>query len=169
MAISASAGYDNLPSGNWLPSIYSQKVLKFFRRSSVVEGITNTDYTGEIENKQMRIGEHSDYGTITLLWQINDVPGLEVLDLDNNWHPVPYADNGVVCNIGDLLQRWTNDYFKSTKHRVVNTHIDQERWSMPHFVDPKPGTMVENLTSQPAKYEPIESLAYLKWRLAQSY
>ena len=33
----------------------------------------------------------------------------------------------------------------------------------------KPGTIVENLTSQPAKYEPIESLAYLKWRLAQSY
>jgi hypothetical protein len=50
MAITASAGYDNLPSGNWLPSIYSQKVLKYFRRSSVVEGITNTDYAGEIEN-----------------------------------------------------------------------------------------------------------------------
>ena len=126
-------------------------------------------YTGPIENKQMRIGEHSDYGTITLLWQINDVPGLEVQDLDGAWHPVPYAEDGVVCNIGDLLQRWTNDYFKSTKHRVVNTHIDQERWSMPHFVDPKPGTMVENLTSETAKYEPIESLAYLKWRLAQSY
>ena len=126
-------------------------------------------YTGPLEDKQMRIGEHSDYGTITLLWQINDVPGLEVQDLDGAWHAVPYADDGVVCNIGDLLQRWTNDYFKSTKHRVVNTHIDQERWSMPHFVDPKPGTMVENLTDQPAKYEPIESLAYLKWRLAQSY
>ena len=126
-------------------------------------------YTGPLEEKQMRIGEHSDYGTITLLWQINDVPGLEVQDLDGTWHPVPYADDGVVCNIGDLLQRWTNDYFKSTKHRVVNTHIDQERWSMPHFVDPKPGTIVENLTKEPAKYEPIESLAYLKWRLAQSY
>lgn len=50
MAITSSAGYDNLPSGNWLPAIYSQKVLKFFRRSSVVEGITNTDYAGEIEN-----------------------------------------------------------------------------------------------------------------------
>ena len=50
MAITASAGYDNLPSGNWLPAIYSQKVLKYFRRSSVVEGITNTDYAGEIEN-----------------------------------------------------------------------------------------------------------------------
>ncbi len=126
-------------------------------------------YTGPLLDKQMRIGEHSDYGTITLLWQINDVPGLEVQDLEGKWHPVPYADDGVVCNIGDLLQRWTNDYFKSTKHRVVNSHIDQERWSMPHFVDPKPGTMVQNLTDEPAKYEPIESLEYLKWRLAQSY
>ena len=127
-------------------------------------------YTGPLEDKQMRIGEHSDYGTITLLWQINDVPGLQVQDLDGQWHPVPYADNGVVCNIGDLMQRWTNDYFKSTKHRVVNSHIDQTRYSMPHFVDPQPGTMVKNLLSnQEAKYEPIESLAYLKWRLAQSY
>ena len=45
-----AAGYQNLPSGNWAPAIYSQKVLKYFRRASVVEAITNTDYTGEIEN-----------------------------------------------------------------------------------------------------------------------
>ena len=126
-------------------------------------------YTGPIEDKQMRIGEHSDYGTITLLWQINNVPGLEVQDLGGAWHPVPYAEDGVVVNIGDLLQRWTNDYFVSTKHRVVNTHIDQKRYSMPHFVDPTPGTIVQNLTNQPAKYDPIESKAYLMWRLAQSY
>ena len=50
MAISSAAGYDNLPSGNWLPVIYSQKVQKFFRTASVVEDITNTDYAGEIEN-----------------------------------------------------------------------------------------------------------------------
>ena len=49
MAISKSAGYDNLPSGNFLPIIYSQKVQKFFRTASVVEDITNTDYAGEIE------------------------------------------------------------------------------------------------------------------------
>ena len=126
-------------------------------------------YTGPLLDKQMRIGEHSDYGTITLLWQINDVPGLEVQDLEGTWHSVPYADDGVVVNIGDLLQRWTNDYFKSTKHRVVNTHIDQERFSMPHFVDPQPGTIVKNLTKEPDKYEPIESKEYLMWRLAQSY
>jgi hypothetical protein len=49
MAITKSAGYDNLPSSNWLPAIYSQKVQKFFRTASVVEDITNTDYAGEIE------------------------------------------------------------------------------------------------------------------------
>ena len=126
-------------------------------------------YKGELERDQMRIGEHSDYGTITLLWQINDVPGLQVQDLGGAWHPVPYAEDGVVVNIGDLLQRWTNDYFVSTKHRVVNSHIHQQRYSMPHFVDPQPGTIVKNLTNTPSKYEPIESLEYLKWRLSQSY
>ena len=50
MAVAKGAGYTNLPSGNWLPVIYSQKVQKFFRTASVVEDITNTDYAGEIEN-----------------------------------------------------------------------------------------------------------------------
>jgi len=125
-------------------------------------------YTGSVEDKQMRIGEHSDYGTITLLWQINDVPGLQVQDLKGEWHPVPY-DDGVVCNIGDLLQRWTNDYFVSTKHRVVNSHINETRYSMPHFVDPAAGTIIKNLRDELDKYEPIESKEYLTWRLAQSY
>ena len=126
-------------------------------------------FEGTLEDRQMRIGEHSDYGTITLLWQINDVPGLEVQDLGGVWHPVPFEEDGVVVNIGDLLQRWTNDYFVSTKHRVVNTHIHLPRYSMPHFVDPQPGTIVKNLTNEPDKYEPIESKEYLMWRLAQSY
>ena len=127
-------------------------------------------YTGELEDRQMRIGEHSDYGTITLLWQINDVPGLQVQDRDEKaWYQVPYANDGVVVNIGDLLQRWTNDYFVSTKHRVVNTHIHMPRYSMPHFVDPTPGTIVKNLTNERDKYEPIESKEYLMWRLSQSY
>jgi len=50
MAFTTSSGYGNLPSGTFAPSIFSQKVLKFFRRASVAEDITNTDYTGEIEN-----------------------------------------------------------------------------------------------------------------------
>ena len=50
MAFDSASGYNNLPSGNFAPQIFSQKVLKFFRRASVAEDITNTDYTGEIEN-----------------------------------------------------------------------------------------------------------------------
>jgi hypothetical protein len=50
MAVSRSSGYGNLPNDNFIPQIFSQKVQKFFRRASVVEDITNTDYAGEIEN-----------------------------------------------------------------------------------------------------------------------
>ena len=50
MAFGRAAGHNNLPSGNFTPEIFSQKVLKFFRRASVAEEITNTDYAGEIEN-----------------------------------------------------------------------------------------------------------------------
>ena len=50
MAFTTAAGYDNLANGNFVPQIYSQKVLKYFRRASVAEAITNTDYSGEIEN-----------------------------------------------------------------------------------------------------------------------
>jgi hypothetical protein len=50
MAFGVASGYTNLPNGNFTPEIFSQKVLKFFRRASVVEDITNTDYAGEITN-----------------------------------------------------------------------------------------------------------------------
>jgi len=48
VAFAKASGYANLPNGNFSPVIYSQKVQKEFRKTSVVEDITNTDYTGEI-------------------------------------------------------------------------------------------------------------------------
>ena len=50
MAFPVANGYGNLPNGNFSPVIYSKKVQKAFRNSSVVEDITNTDYAGEIAN-----------------------------------------------------------------------------------------------------------------------
>lgn len=50
MAFTAAGGYGNLPNGNFSPVIYSQKVLKAFRKKSVADDITNTDYSGEIAN-----------------------------------------------------------------------------------------------------------------------
>ncbi len=50
MAFTKSAGYTNLPQGNFTPIIYSKSVLKFLRKASVAEDVTNTDYYGEISN-----------------------------------------------------------------------------------------------------------------------
>jgi hypothetical protein len=51
MAFQASAGWQNLPNGNFVPTIFSKKVQKVFRKESVVEDITNSDYFGEIANE----------------------------------------------------------------------------------------------------------------------
>ena len=50
MAFSTAAGYGNLPNGNFSPIIYSKQVQLAFRKSSIVEAITNSDYFGEIAN-----------------------------------------------------------------------------------------------------------------------
>jgi hypothetical protein len=49
-AVATASGHNNLPNGNFVPEIFSKTVLKFFRRASVAEAITNTDYYGEIAN-----------------------------------------------------------------------------------------------------------------------
>ena len=50
MAFPRAAGYNNLPNGAWSPVIYSKKVQKAFRKSSVVQDISNNEYFGEISN-----------------------------------------------------------------------------------------------------------------------
>jgi isopenicillin N synthase-like dioxygenase len=80
-------------------------------------------------------GAHSDYGMFTLL-TTDDVPGLQILPRGGSeWIDVPPRAGAFVVNIGDLLQRWSNDVFKSTVHRVVN-HEARERFSMPFFFEP---------------------------------
>ena len=50
MAFKTAAGYGNLPNGNFSPVIYSKKVQSAFRKTSICEDITNSDYFGEISN-----------------------------------------------------------------------------------------------------------------------
>ncbi len=50
MTFAVAGGYQNLPNGNFVPTIYSQKVIKAFRKRSVVDDITNRTFTGEIAN-----------------------------------------------------------------------------------------------------------------------
>ena len=75
---------------------------------------------------QLRAGAHSDYGSLTILLQEQKPGGLEVLGVDDVWHPMPAIPGTFVVNLGDLMARWTNDRWRSTLHRVVNPPRDAQ-------------------------------------------
>lgn len=105
--------------------------------------------------KDVRAGAHSDYGSITLLFQRPGQPGLEILTAEGNWVAVPIYPPGqddarpfppILINIGDLLNYWTDGLLKSTVHRVIfppteRTKLDpQDRQSIAYFCQPVTNT-----------------------------
>lgn len=87
----------------------------------------------------VRAAAHEDINLITLL-PAATASGLEVKDVDGNWHTVATNKNDLVVNVGDMLQLATNGYLKSTTHRVINTPEGRttSRYSMPFFIHPWP-------------------------------
>jgi isopenicillin N synthase-like dioxygenase len=79
------------------------------------------------------VGEHTDYGLLTLLAQ-DDNAGLQV-HTRGGWVDAPPIAGTFVCNIGDMLDRLTGGFYRSTPHRVRNT-TGKERLSYPFFFDP---------------------------------
>lgn len=129
--------------------------------------------------EQVRAGVHSDYGSITLLFQ-DQRGGLQVLSPSGTFVDATPIPGTIVVNAGDLLARWSNDLIKSTKHRVVEPPVPSEgdthppRYSIAYFCNPNfdrfidaiPGTIGEG---KEKKYEGINSGEYLVRRLAATY
>ena len=140
---------------------------------------------------QKRGGIHTDYGTITLVSQ-NGVSGLIAQSLAGRWIPVPPINGGIVVNVGEMLQRWSNDILRATPHQILDDNtklLDEgngddendddendeddmvpERYSIAFFCNANKETTLECLpvcTSEenPPKYEPINAYEYLTQRL----
>ncbi|XP_077987162.1 uncharacterized protein LOC144441458 [Glandiceps talaboti] len=117
----------------------------------------------KVKPGQMRCGEHSDYGSITLLFQDN-AGGLEVMNTLGKYVAATPIEDTIVINLGDMMQRWTADKLKATKHRVVMPTTDEDklkgRQSIVLFVYPDKDVLVE-CTDGSNKYPPIKFHDYL--------
>jgi isopenicillin N synthase-like dioxygenase len=133
--------------------------------------ITNPE---ALPDDAVRAGAHEDINLITLLIGAS-ADGLELLTRDNEWFPVKAYGEDLVVNVGDMLQRLTNNKLKSTTHRVVNPPADQmknSRYSVPFFLHPKPGMDLACLPScvdkdHPKQYPDITAGEYLDERLRE--
>lgn len=117
---------------------------------------------------QIRSGEHTDYGSVTLVFQ-DEMGGLEVLTKQGEWIAAPYMPDTIVVNTGDLMQRWTNHVFSSNKHRVVvpeNANAVQSRHSIVFFCHPNSDVEIHCLetcqnSDRPALYPPVRAGNYI--------
>lgn len=133
--------------------------------------------------KRIRAGAHSDYGSLTLLFQ-DQRGGLQVESPGGSgWLDVEPREGTIVVNAGDLLTRWSNDLIRSTKHRVVEPPLKgierdaghPPRYSVAYFCNPDFDKWIEALPGTwegengGKKYEGINSGEYLVHRLSATY
>ncbi|MER9726880.1 isopenicillin N synthase family oxygenase [Mesorhizobium sp. M0155] len=118
---------------------------------------------GLVDERIIGIGAHTDFGNLGFIAQ-DSVGGLQVMNRNGVWIEGTPIPNTFVVNIGDLLQKLTNDVYLANLHRVVNTS-GRERYSIPFFIDADPDAVFAPLEScvseaNPAQYQPITCGAY---------
>ncbi len=127
------------------------------------------------DSPAVRAAAHEDINTITLLIGAEEA-GLELLDKQGNWRAVTPKPGELAVNIGDMLQRLTNNRLPSTTHRVVNPAPERRghsRYSMPFFLHFRPDYLIKTLPEcvdedHPNLYpEPITAHDYLMERLRE--
>jgi isopenicillin N synthase-like dioxygenase len=120
---------------------------------------------------QLRAGAHSDYGSLTILKTEDKPGGLQVYNKAGVWVDVPVVPGCFIVNLGDLMARWTNDYWVSTLHRVVNPPLEaarlSRRQSLVFFHNPNYDAVIACIPScqspdQPPKYPVTTSGEHLR-------
>jgi isopenicillin N synthase-like dioxygenase len=122
---------------------------------------------------QLGAGAHTDYGSITLLFQ-DEVGGLEVRGVDGRWRYAPPIEDYALINTGDLMEHWTNGRFRSTLHRVRPVSGARDRYSIALFVDPDAAVDVECIRScvtreRPARYLPVTAGEHIRRKIAATH
>ncbi|HEY0272963.1 MAG TPA: 2-oxoglutarate and iron-dependent oxygenase domain-containing protein [Chitinophaga sp.] len=146
---------------------------KVHNGNSILRAIHYPPITQE-PSSAIRAEQHEDINLITLLVGAS-ADGLQILDKNNNWVPVTSLPEQIVVNVGDMLQRLTNNRMKSTTHRVVNPPREKwntSRYSIPFFLHPKSTVKLDCLEScvdaaHPLAYPPITAGEYLDERLRE--
>ena len=127
---------------------------------------------------QLRTGEHTDYGALTILATTEARGGLEARRADGAWLPVQPGPGELVVNLGDMMQRWTNDRWVSTLHRVAvpETLNDatSRRMSVGYFMHPNYDAEIRCIPTclgagQAPKYGPITAGGHIRAKIEASH
>jgi isopenicillin N synthase-like dioxygenase len=146
-----------------LPADYFEK---YFATPHV--GLTLLHYPPQkqIGNRQYGIAPHTDNAFMTFLAQAN-VSGLAVRMPSGHWRAVDIIPGTLLVNTGNVMVRWTNGEYLSTKHRVINTNAI-DRYSIPVFFGPSGDAVVEVVPTcqnarRPPKFEPATYRSLRQW------
>lgn len=146
---------------------------KIHNGNSILRPIHYPPITDEPKDA-VRAAEHEDINLITLLMGAS-AEGLEVLNKKNEWIAVTALPEQIVVNVGDMLQRLTNNKLRSTTHRVINPPREkwsESRFSIPFFLHPRSEMRLDCLeecidADHKKHYEDISAGEYLDERLAE--
>lgn len=146
---------------------------KIHNGNSILRPIHYPPITDEPKSA-VRAAEHEDINLITLLMGAS-ADGLQVLSKQGEWVSVTALPEQLVVNVGDMLQRLTNNKLKSTTHRVINPPREKwgtSRFSIPFFLHPRSEMRLDCLPScitpeNPLHYAPISAGEYLDERLKE--
>lgn len=137
---------------------------RFMSHNSTLRLIHYPPLTERPDFGQLRAGEHTDYGALTILLPENKPGGLQILGPSGLWEDVNVLPGSFVINIGDLMMRWSNDKWTSSRHRVINPPRAigelSRRYSVAYFCNPNDDLLIECLPTccspnHPAKYAPV--------------